>query len=202
VDSFRQYLTAVNPETPILARLIELLRSRYDYVVIGAHARNAYADPRATRDLDVILADGDLDALLAEIPAVVPRARIVRKGGFLTVKRGKKPVLDVGLASAHPLYEATLRGATRKRVPALGLARIATREALVALKLLSALSPARRFPKSLQDQADAATLLDQRLDRRRLARLVSLVPGGKELLAALERAARDRAAGPRNDSDE
>lgn len=184
--SFRTYHRLVNPQAAIIERLAALLRGRYSYVVIGAHALNAYAEPRSTRDLDVILADADHAAFVREAAGLLPGAVVDRKRGFVTIRRKRKPVADVALASAHPLYAHALASAEERNIPALGTARVPSKEALIALKLLSALAPGRRAEKRHQDETDVLVLLAKRgLDLEAVRRLAARVPGGVELLERL-----------------
>src|SRR5207237_1137476 len=93
-----------NPSAPIFERLIKLLREKYDYVVIGGHARNAYIEPRTTVDLDLILPEVQARAFASEAVALIPKGEVKDRPGFVRLIRGRKPCVDIGFTKTYPLY--------------------------------------------------------------------------------------------------
>lgn len=190
---------ALNPdEASSFFKYAEILkRGRFRYVIIGGHAVNTYVIPRATSDVDVILLDDQFQRLSETVTSLIPKTQVKVKRGFASISRKGKKLSDVGFPSSHPLLAATLREATTKNNPALGRILVAPKEHLIALKLLSALSPHRKPHKALQDQADILNLLTQRPNLNRLQGLVAMVRGGSRLLKRLAKMRQSHQSNPR-----
>ncbi len=188
---FSAYLLDVNPGQTTVQRIARLLRGR-THALIGAHARNSYLplEPRATVDLDAIVpADEAADvvaAILAEIPGLSVEERAKGILAVLEEKRGRK-VADI-LAADNALLLAALATAKARRVPSLGTMPVARRELVIALKLVAAASASRPYRKALLDMADAAALLEGRVDRAALQAALELAPArARRLLRKIER---------------
>ncbi|HVY60880.1 MAG TPA: hypothetical protein VHF22_04470 [Planctomycetota bacterium] len=189
------------PEAPIFERLIKLLREKYDYVVIGCHARNAYVEPRVTTDLDLILPEDQARAFAQEAVALIPRGSVKDRPGFVRLIRNRKPCVDIGFTSTYALYEKAFSMAEERNIPAFGKARVPPAEALIAMKIYSSLSETRRVEKAAQDEADALKLLTKRnLDSNLLRDFAALVPGGPAKLEEMQARLKSR-QGPFTDID-
>ncbi len=189
--SFRTYLRAVSPEATWLQRIAALLR-RHDHAVVGAHARNAYVEPRATVDLDVLLPRDQAEVFAEDVAKLLPGGETTKRPDFIVVRRRKKKVLDIGFPANHPLFERAFADAKPRRVPAVGEVRVAPREALIAMKVLAATDPKRRPDKAKLDEGDAlALLMFGRVDADYLHELAKRVSDpAQRKLAELEELAR------------
>jgi hypothetical protein len=122
----------------------ELLTGRVDYMLVGAHAVGRLTkEPRATKDIDIVVSDIGLakSLLLKKYPHLKVR-------GDCLVDRAGQSVVDIFDAD-HPVYRAAM--SKRRLVGSIPLPSI---ESILVLKFLSARSPLREKGKKLQDRAD------------------------------------------------
>jgi hypothetical protein len=128
-------------------RVIGVLeREGVRWTVIGAHAVNTYAEPRATVDIDLVVDARKLKATLAALE---------REFGELVVddigaaERLMNLSVDLIRSDNHALFRAALdEGLDR------GGVRVPPPELLIALKFLAATSPWRKVAERAQDIAD------------------------------------------------
>lgn len=129
-----------------------------DVVVIGGVARGAWASPRATQDIDVIVGTTDLGSLIDAAPRAglvsVPAEAAALASADMTRLRLpdqlRGPVrLDV-IAAVHPYYERVIERARTLTVFGLEV-RVACPEDVIVLKLLA---------DRPQDRADVRAIID------------------------------------------
>lgn len=181
-----------------------LADARIRYVLIGGHAL-AYltASPRATVDVDVLLAIRDVPRAEAALRAAFPHLHVedlVYNVRFLsrTEQPGRDPERIDLVRADEPVFQRVIErhaidvpcGGTTIRLP--------TAEAAVALKFAAAISPHRGAGNKPQDGVDLDAVLRRhhQLDAQVLAELGDLVypGGGRELVdyVAAFRAGRPR----------
>ncbi|MDY0001345.1 MAG: hypothetical protein RBU30_08635 [Polyangia bacterium] len=154
------------------------------WALVGAHAVGILTTPRATVDVDLLVEERKLSAVVRSLEHSLGPLEKEDIGPALRLKG-----LDVDLirSNNHPLFSAVLEHVLR--VEGWNLPRP---EALIALKFLAAVSPWRGQEKKLHDAGDLVSLyrnLRDDLDPELLTRLSGLVyPGAeKELLGLLDR---------------
>ncbi len=152
------------------------------WVLVGAHATAIYGEPRATVDFDFIIEGSKLNAVLGKLREEFGDLDEEDIGAAVRLK-----ALDIDLirSTNHPLFGEALR-----QSKAHGSWTIPSREALIALKFLSLVSPWRSQKKRLLDASDLVGLVEPvglpGLDRDLLLRLGALAyPGADTELAAL-----------------
>lgn len=142
--------------TPVdVARVLEAAQVRY--VLVGAHAINAYSGrPRATQDVDVLTdAPRKAAAALGEAyPHLVPRDT----PAVINFFDGDKIVLDVIKARPVPLFRKLVRGATRVELDGEMLP-VPSIEGVLATKFKSMTSPTRPVGDRLIDAGDFAKVI-------------------------------------------
>jgi hypothetical protein len=116
------------------------------WTLVGAHAVNTYAEPRATMDIDFVVDARMLAPLLARLeqdlgPLVIDDIGAAQRLMNLSV--------DLIRSDNHPLFRAALDDAVERH----GV-RVPPAELLVALKFLAATSPWRKAADRAQDVAD------------------------------------------------
>jgi hypothetical protein len=142
----------------------------------------------------------DLDVLMSEADALVVAERACERlalrslrgpVGVRLVRRGRK-VADLVYAETDRLYVNAVEEARPRAIPGLsGKGRVPSAEMIVAMKLLSAASPARVFERGLQDLVDATTIARRGIDLAKVRRLAAgLGPVVATKLAELEEALR------------
>lgn len=163
-------------------RVIAVLeREGVRWTVIGAHAVNTYAEPRATVDIDLVIDARKLKTALAALE---------REFGSLVVddigaaERLMNLSVDLVRSDNHALFHAAL-----EQGQARGGVRVPPPELLIALKFLAATSPWRRPAERAQDIADLInvyTSLGTDLDRvAMLAYALRIYTGADAELAGL-----------------
>lgn len=179
--------------------VIEVLRQAgiRRWVLMGLYGYVGYlASPRATQDVDILVAPDELEALVSAIiqrwpKLVVDRQEVVvrfRDPGEIAIDGEMKQVIDAMLPS-NLCYEAiltefhTIDPTTGHRIP--------TMEAACASKFAALVSPYREWEKKAYDGGDLRSIMvpnQRRLDRDVLKQLGDLVypDGGKELLEFLQ----------------
>lgn len=167
------------------------------WVLMGLYGYVGYlADPRATQDVDILVADEEMETAIAAIQArwpalMVDRQEVVtrfRDPGEIAITGEMKQVIDL-MRPNDDCYYAILNdyhlidAATGNRIP--------TIEAASASKFAALISPNRQFIKKQQDAVDLRSILapnQDTIDRDRLHTLGELVypGGGNELLEFLQ----------------
>ncbi len=173
------------------------------WVLMGLYGYVGYlAEPRATQDVDVLVAEDEIEAAIAAIqsrwPAlIVDRTPVVirfRDPGEVDLTGETKPVIDLMLPN-DACYEAILE--THHRVEPSTGHRVPVLEAACASKFAALVSPNRRLAKKAFDAGDLRNLFvpaQHAIDRQRLAELGELVypGGGAEILEFLDLAIADK----------
>lgn len=163
-------------------RVIRVLeRTGVRWTVVGAHAVNTYAEPRATVDIDLVI-----DARM--LPAALDA--LEREFGELVVddigaaERVKNLSVDLIRSDNHVMFRAALDEALDR-----GGVRVPPPELLIALKFLAACSPWRRAAERAQDIADLIKVYEAvgtTLDRDRMFGYASQIyPRAEQELADL-----------------
>jgi len=167
------------------------------WVLMGLYGYVGYlAMPRATQDVDILIAPEELESMIDAIcvrwPAlIVDRKEVVvrfRDPGEVAIDGEMKQVIDAMLPS-NPCYEAildryhTIDPITGHRIP--------TIEAACASKFAALVSPYREWAKKAYDAGDLRSIMKpnaETLDRDLLKQLGDLVypGGGKELIEFLQ----------------
>jgi hypothetical protein len=167
------------------------------WVLMGLYGYVGYlAMPRATQDVDILVADEELEAAIEAIlvrwPALqVDRQHVVvrfRDPGEVAIDGEMKQVIDLMRPVDDCYYEVlqhahTVDEATGHPIPTL--------EAACACKFAALVSPHREFSKKAYDGADLRSIFQphfQTIDRDELHRLGELVypGGGDEILEFLQ----------------
>ena len=148
-----------------MRRVVEVMdRLGVRYAVIGGHAVSYHWKPRLTVDVDFIVGEKALSKLLRELPragfVVERRGEIVRLWDAGADPAVDDPVVDLLPAEYNRTQLEALKSAEPVRYQGMEL-RIVTREALVALKYLSATSPHREEGDKHQDVADLIHVVKQ-----------------------------------------
>lgn len=162
-----------------------LNREKISFVLVGAHGIGGWMDePRATQDVDVLVADRQVKkairALLAEFPHLDARDEevVVR----LQDRESAKVLIDV--MKPRSLYRETFKhtqvasaGGQNYRIPSLQMA--------LAMKFAAMISPNRQEAKKLKDASDFIVMVMRNadIDTEELGRLGDLVynGGGREV---------------------
>jgi hypothetical protein len=167
-------------------QVIALLnREKISFVLVGAHGVGGWmGDPRATQDVDVVVAERHIKkatrVLLAEFPHLEARDEevVVR----LQDRESEKVLID--LLKPRALYRETFKHTHAVSVRGHNY-RIPSLEMALAMKFAAMISPARPLPKRLKDASDFALMVGQNpdLDEGTLHRLAELVyrAGGVEV---------------------
>ena len=167
------------------------------WVLMGLYGYVGYlANPRATQDVDVLVAEAELEALLRALSArwptlVLDRQQVVvrfRDPGEIAIDGEMKQVIDV-MRPSDDCYAAVL--AEFFRIDPITGHRIPQLEAAIASKYAALVSPNRDWSKKAYDAADLRSMMLVNfgvVNRQRLRQLGELVfpGGGAELLEFLE----------------
>lgn len=190
--------TYARPVRRRFTQLVDALeRARARYAICGATAMGAHGAERFTKDIDVLVAEEDLERVLAELaPAMRELGREPKDGApkqvRLRSKRAKTPAgVDVDLMVPVDIIE---RWALASGVRGRAFGRkvdLASAEALVLMKL-NAYVGDPDHPRSGQHRADAAALLDA-VPNLDVAMMRQFVKDSPALLDALDKILR---AGP------
>ena len=116
------------------------------WTLVGAHAVNAYARPRATADIDFVVEAKKLTRVLEALEAEFGNTSTTDMGAAMRVTNLS---IDLIRSDNHPLFRAALDAAEDR-----GGARVPPPELLVALKFLAIVSPWRKVADRKQDAAD------------------------------------------------
>lgn len=173
-----------NMENNLRRTIAALERAGASWVVVGAEALNIYVRPRATEDVDIVVAGGRFAYVLEEMrkefenPQEVDISAAVRFPGI---------GIDLVRSTTHALFRIALERAVTK-----GPLRVPPPEVLLALKFLSCISPWRADVDRKQDALDLIRLYQTvapHLDRAEATRLAGLAyPGAeREFTALLEK---------------
>ncbi len=157
-----------------------LNRERVSFVLVGAHGVGGWmGEPRATQDVDVVVAERQIKkatrALLAQFPHLDARDEEV--GVRLQDQQSGTVLIDV--IKPRALYRETFRhteavslGGQDYRIPALEMA--------LAMKFAAMVSPNREEEKKLKDASDFIIIVKRNadIDLATLTHLGDLVYGG------------------------
>ncbi len=168
-----------------------------NWVLMGLYGYVGYlAAPRATQDVDILVAEHELAAAIEAIETRWPRLQTerlevvtrFRDPGEIAITGEMKQVIDLMLPS-NACYATILR--EHHRIDESSGHRIPTIEAACASKFAALVSPYREWNRKQQDAVDLRSLMvpnRDAIDRSKLERLGELVypGGGTELLEFLE----------------
>ncbi len=170
-----------NLEDNLRRTIATIERAGATWVVVGAEAVNVYVGPRATEDVDIVVAGGRFTHTIEEMrkefenPQEVDISAAVR---FPTIG------IDLVRSTTHALFRIALERAVEK-----GSVRVPPPEVLLALKFLSCISPWRADVDRKQDALDLIRLYQTvapRLDRAEATRLAAMAyPGAEREFTAL-----------------
>jgi hypothetical protein len=157
-----------------------LNREKISFVLVGAHGVGGWmGDPRATQDVDVVVAERQLKkatrVLLAEFPHLEARDTEV----VVRLKDRESEAVLIDLLKPRALYRvafkhthATSAAGQKYRIPSLEMA--------LAMKFAAMISPYRHQAKRLKDASDFYLIVEHNteIDLATLAHLGDLVYGG------------------------
>ncbi len=167
------------------------------WVLMGLYGYVGYlSQPRATQDVDILVAADELERAIAAIESRWPQLQIerfevvvrFRDPGEVSITGEMKQVIDVMLPSSD-CYEAIL--ARYHRIDKTTGHKVPTLEAACASKFAVLVSPHRDFDRKQQDAVDLRNIMvpnREEIDKAILERLGDLVypGGGAELLEFLD----------------
>lgn len=168
-----------------IARIIgELDSLGVAWCLIGAHAVGEYVEPRATLDVDLLVDDRRMAAILERLRDAVGE---LDEDDIGPAVRLRAVAVDLVRASSNDVFRAVLVDARTK-----GAWRLPTTEGLLVLKFMAATSPFRGVTRRRQDMVDLLALYEavdpEALDRERMAELAAKVfPGAENELTELLR---------------
>jgi hypothetical protein len=160
-------------------KLNDLLHSGIAFVVVGARCANVYSEnPRTTQDIDVLT--NDYEKLAEWVHKEFPNLEIEVTDVVIRFLSHGKEVLDI-MIPTDDIFKIALHD-TRKA----GKFRIASAEALLAMKFHSITSSHRKLTRKGQDRVDMANILDHtKVDLKKAAGYVkTLAPGADEAFLA------------------
>jgi len=161
-----------------------LAKAKLKYVIVGAHAANAYVSrPRTTIDVDVIATQPDRakNVLLKAFPQLTAQSYPV----VIRLLIGGREAIDVIRPASSAIFQAAI---DNLRVITVGKTQIniPTLECVLAMKFASMTTLTRKMPDRMQDAADFARIIDNNptLDERSFHTLAQLAfdGGGDEAL--------------------
>lgn len=180
-------------------QVIELLQAHniQRWVLMGLYGYVGYlAQPRATQDVDVLIADEEMEQFITAIeerwPAlIVERTPVVIRfldPGEVAIDGKLKQVIDL-MRPSDLLYQKILN--VEHRSDPSSRYRIPTLAAAVAAKYSAIVSPYRQWERKQQDAVDLRNIILpnlEKINRQRLQQLGDLVypGGGDELLEFLQ----------------
>lgn len=166
-------------------RVIAVLdREGIGWTVVGAHAVNCFAEPRATVDIDLVVDARKLKVLLRSLEREFGKLLVDDIGA---AQRLIDLSVDLIRSDNHALFRAALE---EGRV--LAGVRVPPPELLMALKFLAATSPWRRAADRAQDVADLINVYEsvgEELERDALLAYAAKIHSGAaaELATLLDR---------------
>ena len=133
-------------------KLADLLRSGISFVVVGARAVNVYTDrPRNTLDIDILTDDYEqlADWIHKEFPHLKKKITDV----VIRFLSDNESVLDIMIPN-DKVFRAALRDTKQ-----IGGYKVASPEALLAMKFHGITSSHRKLRRKMQDRVDIANIL-------------------------------------------
>jgi hypothetical protein len=157
-----------------------LNREKVSFVLVGAHGVGGWmGDPRATQDVDVVVAERQIKkatrSLLAEFPHLDARDEEV----VVRLQDRETEIVLIDLLKPRSLYRATFKH-TQAVVNAGQTYRIPSLEMALAMKFAAMISPNRPEAKRLKDASDFILIVQKNsdIDSDTLTHLGELVYGG------------------------
>jgi hypothetical protein len=178
VRFFWEYMTE---QTDRIRRVVDLLRrNRVRYALVGGHAVSFHTRPRVTVGVDFLVSSRSLRRIRRELGnagfVVKERGEVLRLWDPGADTEKDEPVVEIIPAEYNETQREALRTALDVDYQDITI-RIVSRPALVALKYLSAVSPARARVDRGQDVVDMGRLVARGwtdADSREARRLVEL----------------------------
>lgn len=158
-----------NGKSDVIQLLLNLLEKlKLDYCVIGGLAVNAYAEPVASLDLDLVLAIGDIEKLLKQIDSSKEKFSVKKFTHSLNLNH---PDSDLRIQiQTDEIYQPFIKNSSLKKVLGYEM-KVASLEDLLQGKIWAYSDEERRKSKRQKDLAD-------------IMRLVETYPNLTELLPA------------------
>jgi hypothetical protein len=161
----KQMEVRVSPKeiVPLLERL------KVEYVMMGLYGISGWLkEPRATQDVDVLVAKRDLRRAVHAVLKAFPNLTTRDTPVVLRFLEDDEPVLDF-MKPHHPLFAEALRNATTAKMGDVKL-RVPTLEMALTLKFFSMTSRGRRTEDKYQDAHDFITMVkhNREIDLKRL----------------------------------
>jgi hypothetical protein len=147
-----------NGKSDIIQLLLNQLKElKIDYCVIGGLAVNAYAEPVASLDLDLVLAVDEIDRLLKKISPPEGRFNISKFTNSINLQH---PDSDLRIQIQTDLrYQSFIKQATMKKVLGYEM-KVAALEDLLKGKIWAYSDEERRKSKRQKDLADIMRLVE------------------------------------------
>ena len=147
-----------NGKSDIIQIFLNLLgKLELDYCVIGGLAVNAYAEPVASLDLDLVIAIGDIEKLINQIEASKEKFSIKKFTHSLNLEH---PDSDLRIQiQTDERYQPFIKNATLKNVLGYEM-KVASLEDLIKGKIWAYSDEERRKSKRQKDLADIMRLVE------------------------------------------
>jgi hypothetical protein len=147
-----------NGKSDVIQLFLDMLEKlKLDYCVIGGLAVNAYAEPVASLDLDLVLAIGDIEILLRHIEATKEKFSVKKFAHSLILEH---PDSDLRIQiQTDEIYQPFIKNGTTKKVLGYEM-KVASLEDLLKGKILAYSDEERRKSKRQKDLADIMRLIE------------------------------------------
>lgn len=147
-----------NGKSDVIQLFLNLLEElKIDYCVIGGLAVNAYAEPVASLDLDLVLTIGDIDKLLKQIESSKEKFSVKKFTHSLNLEH---PDSDLRIQiQTDEIYQSFIQNGTIKEVLGYKM-KVASLEDLLKGKIWAYSDEERRKSKRQKDLADIMRLVE------------------------------------------
>ena len=167
-------------------KVVKLLKdAKVHFVVMGTHGVGGWrSEPRATQDVDVLIAKRDHAKAVRIVHKAFPE---LLEEDFPVVTRFTDPDLDLVVLDLMKPQEGILRLVFRNSIAVEAYHRVPNLEMALVSKFAAMVSPNRRQAKKLIDGGDFVDIVEhnlKELDRKKLSKLAEVVykGGGTEIL--------------------
>ncbi|MBK9098043.1 MAG: nucleotidyl transferase AbiEii/AbiGii toxin family protein [bacterium] len=147
-----------NGKSDVIQLFLDMLENlKLDYCVIGGLAVNAYAEPVASLDLDLVLTIGDIEKLLNQIELSKEKFSIKKFSHSLNLEH---PDSDLRIQiQTDEIYQPFIKNAVVKKVLGYEM-KVASLEDLLQGKIWAYSDEERRKSKRQKDLADIMRLVE------------------------------------------
>jgi hypothetical protein len=166
----KKFLNSIaNGKSDVVQLLLDQLEKlKTDYCVIGGLAVNAYADPVASLDLDLVLAVKDIENLLEHLSSPKGKFSVTKFTHSINLQH---PDSDLRIQiQTDPIYQQFIANASTKKVLGYEM-KVAALEDLLKGKIWAYSDEERRKSKRQKDLADIMRLIETH------SYLYNLLPG-------------------------